>query len=379
MNSRKQKPSKKAASGAAVIQVKQANAAQLTKEQRAFNKLTQRIDFLQNSIAAEIEKLDMLSAMYHKDVATKVVALGHAKIKLSHLLHDKRSSVKLSKAHNNKLDQVIFDLLDDACTVVEPDEDTKKLYDSYSNTSFDDEMDAQREIMADSFYEQFGVKIDPAHLDGDPDFEKIENDLRQQFEDMASNQKPSKKTKKQLEKEALEAKKDVMKKKSLRSIYISLVKILHPDTEPDATLKAEKEETMKKVTTAYENSDMVKLLQIEMQWVKTHEEQLAKADNDTLNTYIELLKDQVKDLEIERFNLRMNPRYMHVAQYQPVNLYAARDDLRQQSKFYNNLCLAVQASIRDLEHSANPIVAIKNCIEEFYEEDDLPFDDEFNL
>jgi hypothetical protein len=350
----------------------------LTKEHQAFNKLTKRIDNLLKKIASETDKMDLLNAYYQSEVFTKVLELGRYKIQLSHLLHKKRSVIDLSKAQNKKLDEVIVDLLDDAFSVIEPDEDIKKVYDHYTEESYDEDMKAEetlmKSMMAEMFKEQFGFTLDPSAFDNNADFKKIENDLKRQMEESQSQQKPRKKTKKQLEKEMVQEQKEELKKKSLRSIYLSLAKLLHPDTEKDESLKAEKEEAMKKVTVAYNDKDIMKLLQIEMQWVSTHKQTLDNTDVDTVAIYVQLLKDQVQQLEFELNMVYNNPRYAHVMEYQHAPLIVGKREIVKMANRYTSTTDRIADHVMALEQSSHPSVAIKACIQEFYvRNDDFPF------
>lgn len=76
--------------------------------------------------------------------------------------------------------------------------------------------------------------------------------LEQAQEMDKEQQKKNKKSPKQHDKVAALKHEELSRLKNIRSIYIALAKVLHPDTEADETLKAEKEEIMKKVTSSYE-------------------------------------------------------------------------------------------------------------------------------
>ena len=103
--------------------------------------------------------------------------------------------------------------------------------------------------------------------------------------------------------------------KNLRSVYLSLAKILHPDSETDADLKLEKEEIMKQVTKAYEDKDIITLLVIETQWLKNTEERLANIKEDVAAIYIQLLKEQAKKLRQQKSELRYHPRFQYVSSF----------------------------------------------------------------
>lgn len=350
---------------------------ELTKEHMAFNKLTKRINNLQKKIESETQKMDSINALYHNEVFVRVQELGHHKIKLSHLLHEKRQRIKLSKAQNEKLDSVILALLDDAFTVIEADEAAKMVYDTYSDTDFDDEAQEDEEMLKSTFTQmfqkEFGMKLDPSLLDGPPDFTKIEEYLKQQIAEKEAHQKQRKKTKKQMEKEALDLQKEELKKKSLRSIYLSLAKLLHPDTEPDENLRLEKEEIMKKVTAAYDKRDMMELLKIEMQWVNTHQQNLDNTNANTIAIYVQLLKDQVQQLEYELNMVYHNPRYASIAEYKYDSESMAKSHLMQVAGNYSSTNRHIADQIQAIEQSDLPILPIKKCIEFYYEADDDSF------
>ncbi|MFT4019049.1 MAG: hypothetical protein QM668_18950 [Agriterribacter sp.] len=224
---------------------------------------------------------------------------------MAHLLHEKREKVKLSKTDKTYLNDLILNLFDDAFYAVEPTDKDKALYSQYNDVSFDEEVESQQagmaEIFTDLLYQQTGLKIDPSILnEKNPDFEKIQAHFEEQLnKNTGTDKKKDKKKKNQrtIDKEIKEKQKETLKQKSIRSIFLSLAKILHPDTETDENAKAEKEEYMKRVTVAYNNRNLPELLELEMQWVHKHENQLADTPEETLKLYNELLKEQAENLE----------------------------------------------------------------------------------
>jgi hypothetical protein len=149
-----------------------------------------------------------------------------------------------------------------------------------------------------------------------------------------------------------------------------LAKILHPDTEKDEKLKLEKEETLKLVTVAYQNKDLMQMLKIQMKWVNAHEGLLSKADDVTMAAYARLLKDQVEQLEedLEMVYFKTNNDWL--AQYRFYTLAGARLDLVAKSDGYAASNALITEHIRHLEKGDSPKQAIKNCIEEYYTENE---------
>jgi hypothetical protein len=342
----------------------------LSKEQLEFNRLTRRIEKLQKQIPDETKKLQDLNNLYQNEVYSKVLELGKLKIDICHLLDQKRTEIKLPALQNQKLDHLLLDFLDDAFSVIEPDDATKELYKKYSRSSYEDELSNQesavKEVFSDMLFKKFGLRLDPSMLTQNPDFARIEEELKKQWEQKERLKKTKRKTKKQLEKEELEQQKEALKNKSIRSIYVALAKILHPDTEPDEALKQEKEEMMKQVTVAYENRDLMQLLQLEMQWIKKHDDSLSKMEASTLNVYIHLLKDQVKELEQELDMLYVHPAFSAVSAYSLLNTNEASREIIAVGKTYRALNNKLQSNIHQLEHGTKTYAAIMQCIKEYY-------------
>ena len=299
-----------------------------------------------------------------------VLELGRLKIQLCHLLHVKRQDIKLSAIQNKKLDDLLFDFLDDAFSVVEPDDATKELYSRYSNFSYAEELSNQeqatKEDFRDMLYNRFGLELDPSLLTDNPDFEKIAEELKKQWAQIESGNKAKRKTKKQLAKEELEKQKTTLKNKSIRSIYVALAKILHPDTEQNEALKLEKEEMMKMVTVAYENKDLMQLLQLETLWMRKHDESINSLDASTLNAYIHLLIDQANELEAELQMLYMNPAYSAVFSFGRQDLQSASREIKYEGISYKEMNKKIQADIQQLEIGKKTNATVTRCIREYY-------------
>ena len=72
---------------------------------------------------------------------------------------------------------------------------------------------------------------------------------------------------------------------------------------------------MKKVSAAYEKDDLATLLQMEMEWLQKETDHLSKIPEDKLKLYVQVLKDQVKELQSEKTAFRYDERYAHVAEF----------------------------------------------------------------
>ncbi|OQP51966.1 hypothetical protein A4H97_25425 [Niastella yeongjuensis] len=344
----------------------------LSKEQQNFNRFVKRIEKLKTQLLSETDKLEQLNRLYSVEVYPNVLEQAKLKIQLCHLLHNKRQEIKLSASQNKKLDDLLFDFLDDAFGVVEPDDATKDLYSKYSSSNYEEELlnqeQAMQEELRDMLYNRFGLKLDPSLLTGSPDFDKIEEELKKQWQQKESGKKAKPKTKKQLAKEELETQKAALKHKNIRSIYIALAKILHPDTEQNVTLKMEKEEMMKLVTVAYENKDLMQLLQLQIVWITKHDDHFNNLDATTLNAYIHLLIDQAKELEMELQMLYMNPAYSAIFSFGRQDLKSASREIKYEGFAYKEMNAKLKADIQQLEMGKRTNATVVRCIREYYED-----------
>jgi hypothetical protein len=159
----------------------------------------------------------------------------------------------------------------------------------------------------------FGIDIDPDADVSDPQKmtayvqEKLaqreanEAERRQQA---AERQAKKPKSAKQQEREA---KKQVEARnitKAVRTLYMDLVKAFHPDREPDEVEKQRKTEIMHRVTAAYEKSDLLALLQLQLEFEHIDQAHLESLAEDQLKYYNKILKQQAEELDTEFFGLQ---------------------------------------------------------------------------
>ena len=122
---------------------------------------------------------------------------------------------------------------------------------------------------------------------------------------------PPKPTKAELRKAAM----DEAREKTLSSIFKQLVKVLHPDLERDPARQAEKHALMQRVNAAYKAQDLFTLLQLELEYLRSEEGSGKALEGDTLQVYIDVLRDQVQLLKHECANLSAQPRYATIHEH----------------------------------------------------------------
>ncbi len=289
-----------------------------------FNKLVSSIAKLREELDAEEKRLELFSDFHIKNIRTLEVDQAQLQVEMAHKLDDFSVSSTLPKNVVDDLEILIPALLAKSFEFVKPDDKSKAIYQKWTELDLDDlrkaEKDENRKELVD-YLRSMGVDInlDDIDFDDPASEEKLHQriyEAKEQLDQRKADAKANKKqSKKEIEAEELAKLHDELKNKNLRSVYLSLAKILHPDTEIDPDIKLAKEEVMKQVTKAYEDKDIITLLVIETNWLKNTQERLSNINEEVAGVYILLLKEQAKKLRQEKGEMRYHPRFQHIDRY----------------------------------------------------------------
>jgi hypothetical protein len=309
----------------------------LSPDQLRFNKLTDRIRKLEKEIEKESKKLEKLFGVFMHDV--QPIALKNAGIMMTvaALLDGFAEKTKLKKRQLESVQDMIIDLCENSFEIVDPTAEQKAIYDHWSDVSFDAEyqqqMDDSKAALEQMVKEQMGIDIDMTDIDDSPEgFARFQKKIEEEMGKAEARRSSSKKSKKQLQAEVRMKMEEDVKNKSIRSIYIALAKVLHPDTEIDPVRKKEKEEVMKQVTQAYADKDLTALLRLELEWVQKESLHVDLLTDEKLKIYLSALEDQVADLKQEKSMLSMHPRYLPVARFAQMPEERALEELRWEAR-----------------------------------------------
>lgn len=333
----------------------------LSKDQQAFNRLTKRIETLEKEMLLQKEKLTKLDIFYSKEIAPLSSEKARNDMKLAMALGNATKLIKFTKTKLEDISVIILDLCDSAFREIPATPEMEVFYEEWSKVNYKEELERQSEEAKEKLKDLIdfhGVDIDMDDFEDTYEgFTRLNQKLEDELKD--KSQKKFKKSKKQLQREEDEKAEAEIKKKSIRNIYITLSKLLHPDTELDPRLKAQKDEIMKKVTVAYKNKDLTTLLKLELEFVHKESEHLDKITETNLKIYISALKEQVKNLEQEMYMVRANPRYHAVAEFVSLPENAAIFSLSKKVKKIKAENNKVLAQIAEFEkpHPKKPILA----------------------
>jgi hypothetical protein len=335
----------------------------------------------------EEKKLEMFSDYYIKNIIPVKETKCKVQLEMAIVLDDMSEAGKLPKTTINELEIIIPELMSDSFEHLPPDEKAKTIFEKWTDTNYDEVIkeveEDEIEKMAE-FMKSMGLDIDLSDMDMDDPasaekfYEKVHESKQKYTSENLERKTSRKKNKKQLEAEELAKMQDELKNKNLRSVYLSLAKILHPDSETDPELKLEKEEVMKQVTKAYEDKDIITMLVIETQWLKNTEERLANIKEDVAAIYIQLLKEQAKKLRQQKAELRYHPRFQHVNAYFSDKVDRGMLRLSLQKETIERDIRNIQKEINIIKSSARNEVKkfIKTLSQKYYKN---PMDDFINF
>ncbi len=291
----------------------------LSREQISFNKLTRKIDKLRNDIETRRAQLEKILLAWNAAVPDLLKTFSAKQLELVKYLDQSTLRFKYGKAQEGKLGTMILELLTEASRYINLDEESVAVYERWSGSSFEDDRHEAfaraRDLYKERIRKVFGIDIDLSQYDeSDESFARFSRELEERMAHSEFENPPGrKKTKKQIEAEQRLNMEEHRRKLSLRSVYLGLVKVLHPDIAADAQERKRRDDLMKQVTVAYKEGDLQALLRLEMTEVQRDVDTLDTLPTETLGVYIASLKLQVAQLTMELRDLYMHPRYRPIS------------------------------------------------------------------
>ena len=364
-----------------------ANTTLLSKQQIQFNKLIKQIENLKKTIKLDEVKNDELVKIFAATIYPKQQQLHNKQFELLVKIDKASQMHKLSNKTNEKICLIMDYFFGDIFINQVPTPDHIALHDKWFQKSYKEEVEEQlvegRAEMEQLIKEKLGFDIDFADFENSPaDFEKFQEELQQKLlngkYDLNNKKSTKKQTQKEIENEEKLKQINEIKNKSLRSIYIDLVKLLHPDAETNEDTKIEKEEIMKQVTVAYENKDLATLLALEIQWINKSSEHLQQLTDEKLALFNQVLKEQITSLKREQMAQRNHPKYETIEDYIYLKLENAKLKIKTKEREYKKVIQGIEDSIEEtkfMEQNRQRFELIINKFNTIYRNDD----DDFNL
>lgn len=302
----------------------------LTYYQSEFNRLNKKIANLKNEIALIPTKEQKIRVFYKekaKPLYDKEVELKYDYLIYLDNVYEKE---KLTKTNKETLADLILDEGEGVAESIEQEEKRAevirimKKYEEIVSGLTREELEL-RAVEDSLSFMQFVMGIKPTEAMKNAKTEQELNDaLLDYLESEMSKRQAKEESKKEQklfegqETETTKGRKKVsraeMKQKlqeeqtlkSMREIYLELVKELHPDREMDESARALKEEKMKQLTEAYQQKDLASLLMMQVNWLQEESANTPQSHTDeVLKKFNKVLRSQLKKLE-EEFYLLCN-------------------------------------------------------------------------
>ena len=288
------------------------DSAVLSKSQKEFNRLTRKIETLTADLHDLREATVHIQQRVQKDYRPLVEQYSQFRAEMVRLFDRMHDTKPFTKTEKKKLVDLIQKIAFELISTYGID-DLKPIYSKYNSEGFDQVNTQADEQTADMMKEMmeamFGIQFDDDADVSDPQkmAAYMQEKLAQQQAEQESNkrQKADKpKTAKQQEREAKREAEAQKITKAVRTLYMDLVKAFHPDREPDEAEKGRKTEIMHRVTEAYEKSDLLALLRLQLEFDRIDQAHLESLAEEQLKYYNKILKQQTQELDEELFALQ---------------------------------------------------------------------------
>ena len=213
----------------------------------------------------------------------------------------------LGRVQRAKLRQLLDELLD---TLVNDDADEAliALFDKYSDISYaearESDMEMTQSLIEKVLGSEFTEEHDAANTDELLEFARRklqEKVLEEKQRHQARSAEPGATPKAK----AAQAKREQAAKEisqSIREVYRKLASALHPDREPDVDERQRKTLLIQRVNQAYEASDLLTLLELQLEIEQIDAAHLTNVAPERLAHYNQILRDQLADLDAEIFH-----------------------------------------------------------------------------
>jgi len=279
----------------------------LSKAQKQFNKYIATIE----AIMREIELWQAFLPVYPQCIADRLAPL-EAQLREKHIalveLLDRHLDGKaLSRTQREKAQDLLLNLLGGLLNEQESPE-LIQLHDKHSDVSFDQYEQQDSELIRSLADDIFGINLDE---NASPE------ELMAQFHQKAGEREEKESARRERQRER---KKDAKKStaesakqtstiqdatRAVRDIYRKLASELHPDREQDPQRRDQLTELMQQANRAYEESDLLALLKLQMQIEQIDPQALAQIAQARLDSYNHVLREQSERLKSELLGLKV--------------------------------------------------------------------------
>ncbi len=279
-----------------------------SKAQKAFNRLIEKIEAQRQALAA----WQAFLPQFQQRVAAEVEPLQQrclaARWSLAMLFDNAHDRAGTTKREQAKLASLVLDLCAELLqSADEEDPALIALHDKHSHASLAERKEEESRFLMDMAETMFGVDLDEGQDLSSP--ETVRAALHRKMQEQHSAQAelaaqaaavpPRRKSAKALAKEAQIAAQAQAATMSVREIYRKLASALHPDRETDDAERLRKTALMQQVNQAYAKSDLLRLLELQIEAEQINLATLGAISEQRLGHYNQVLAEQSAQLDHE--------------------------------------------------------------------------------
>jgi hypothetical protein len=279
-----------------------------SKAQRAFNRLIEKIEAQRQALAAWQAFLPQFQQRVSAEVEPLQQRCLAARWSLAMLFDNAHDRAGTTKREQAKLASLVLDLCAELLqSADEEDPALIALHDKHSHASLAERKEEESRFLMDMAETMFGVDLDEGQDLSSP--ETVRAALHRKMQEQHSAQAelaaqaaavpPRRKSAKALAKEAQIAAQAQAATMSVREIYRKLASALHPDRETDDAERLRKTALMQQVNQAYAKSDLLRLLELQIEAEQINLATLGAISEQRLGHYNQVLAEQSAQLDHE--------------------------------------------------------------------------------
>lgn len=256
-------------------------------------------------------------------------------------------------------------------------DDLREIHDNYSHdgyeTIIEEEKDEQEAMIRSIFGSEFGVELgDDFEFDMDRPEEMADLLAEKMQETQQAAGGDKKKTASEKRKEAKVQQEEENISQSLKSVYRQLTKALHPDRETDEHERERKTELMQKVTKAYRDKDLLKLLELQLDIEQIDQSKIDGIADDKLRHFNKVLERQLGEVMAEVDQVSMT--FAEMANLDFVTQVSPKDIL---DKFEADTAILEKDTLK-LEQALENLTTVK-AVQQWLKDFQLPRQNPFDL
>ena len=281
----------------------------LSKEQKAFNTLINKIEGKRTSLAAWQEIIPAYQKKYASDYIPLVEISQDIQVELVHCLDRASAQKGLTSTERSMIHDLIRGMAG-GLVAERGDTDLKNIYNKHSGSDYDAEeaasMNGLKSMLEDAIGVDLGDDLDmssPEEIFKRAQARMHERQAQFKTEKQADeeHQAKRKKTAKQIAKESKQQADEAQTSQSIRELYRKLVSALHPDREPDPQERDRKTHLMQRINQAYDKKNLLLLLELQLDLEHIDQNTINNISAGRLKHYNKILKEQLSELEHEIF------------------------------------------------------------------------------